>query len=101
MKIRIHGHHVTITDAINQHIQGKFEALAHHDQDITNIEVTLLAENKRVKVDANIHVPGADIFASADDEDMYTAIDQLIPKLDRQIKKHKEKIQDRKRHASA
>ena len=42
-----------------------------------------------------MHISGADVFADADCEDMYAAIDKLTDKLDRQILKHKEKTQDR------
>ena len=43
------------------------------------------------KAEANLHVSGADLFASAESDDMYAAIDALADKLDRQIIKHKEK----------
>jgi len=38
-------------------------------------------------------VSGADVFADSIHEDMYAAIDALVDKLDRQVKKHKEKLQ--------
>jgi putative sigma-54 modulation protein len=40
-----------------------------------------------------MHVSGADVFADSIHEDMYAAIDALVDKLDRQVKKHKEKLQ--------
>ena len=43
------------------------------------------------KAEANIHTSGADIFAHAESQDMYAAIDALADKLDRQLIKHKEK----------
>lgn len=95
MSIRIHAHHLTVTDALEQHINKKLSPLMQHDSDIKNIEVTLNLENKIAKAEANIHLRGVDIFASAENEDMYIAIDKLIPKLDKQIKKHKEKSQTR------
>jgi putative sigma-54 modulation protein len=39
-----------------------------------------------------MHISGGDIFAEAVEENMYAAIDALVDKLDRQLKKHKEKI---------
>ena len=38
-----------------------------------------------------MHIAGKDIFAAAESEDMYAAIDALADKLDRQLIKHKEK----------
>jgi putative sigma-54 modulation protein len=43
------------------------------------------------KAEATIHISGADLFAHAESEDMYAAIDSLVDKLDRQLIKHKEK----------
>ena len=52
----------------------------------------------RKKAEATIHVPGGkNLFADAVDEDMYAAIDALADKLDRQIKRHKEKRTDHHR----
>jgi putative sigma-54 modulation protein len=42
-----------------------------------------------------VHISGAEVFADAHCDDMYAAIDKLTDKLDRQILKHKEKLQDR------
>ena len=44
---------------------------------------------------------GNEIFADAIDEDMYAALDALIDKVDRQIKKHKEKLTDKHRGEKA
>jgi putative sigma-54 modulation protein len=54
--------------------------------------VVLSVEKLRHKAEATIHITGNDLFADAVEEDMYAAIDALADKLDRQIKKHKEKL---------
>ena len=41
---------------------------------------------------------GHDIFADAHEADMYASIDALVDKLDRQVKKHKEKIKNHLHH---
>ena len=48
----------------------------------------------RQKAEATLHVSGCVIHADATEEDMYAAIDLLADKLDRCIKKHKEKRTD-------
>ena len=53
--------------------------------------MTLIVEKQLHKAEAGLHVSGADLFASAESDDMYAAIDALADKLDRQIIKHKEK----------
>jgi putative sigma-54 modulation protein len=54
-------------------------------------------EKLRHKAEATMHISGGDIFAEAVEENMYAAIDGLVDKLDRQLKKHKEKITDHHR----
>jgi putative sigma-54 modulation protein len=50
------------------------------------------------KAEATIHVSGADLFAKAQSDDMYTSIDQLVNKLDAQVKKHKEKLNNHRKN---
>jgi putative sigma-54 modulation protein len=91
MQITISGHHVEVTPALRDYVMTKFERLQRHFDQITNTEVTLIVEKLVQKAEANVHVSGADIFANAESEDMYAAIDLLADKLDRQLIKHKEK----------
>jgi putative sigma-54 modulation protein len=87
------GHHVDITDALRQYVTTKFERLERHFDSVTNVHVVLSVEKLQQKAEAKMHVSGADVFADSIHEDMYAAIDALVDKLDRQVKKHKEKLQ--------
>ena len=91
MQITVSGHHVEVTPALREYVLSKVERLQRHFDNITNTDVTLIVEKLVQKAEATIHVSGADIFAEAESEDMYTAIDLLVDKLDRQLIKHKEK----------
>ncbi|MEE4661823.1 MAG: ribosome-associated translation inhibitor RaiA [Halieaceae bacterium] len=91
MEITISGHHVDVTPALHDYVVTKFERLERHFDQITNTDVTLIVEKMVQKAEARVHVSGADLFANAESEDMYAAIDQLADKLDRQLIKHKEK----------
>lgn len=93
MRINISGHHVEVTDALHEYVTSKFEKLERHFDQITHIDVTLIVEKSVQKAEASIHIAGADLFADAKNESMYVAIDGLSDKLDRQLIKHKEKIQ--------
>jgi len=53
--------------------------------------VILTVDKLVQKAEATVHATGADLFANAEHEDLYAAIDALSDKLDRQIIKHKEK----------
>ena len=91
MQINISGHHVEVSPALRQYVLSKLDRLQRHFDQITNTEVTLIVEKLVQEAEATIHVSGADIFAEAESDDMYTAIDLLADKLDRQLIKHKEK----------
>ena len=95
MQLTVSGHHIDITDGMRTHVDEKFKKLQRHIDHITNIEVTLVVEKQVHKAEASLYVSGADLFASAESDDMYAAIDALADKLDRQIIKHKEKHRGR------
>ena len=96
MQLNLTGHHMDITPAIRSFVDEKFERLERHFENITNIHVILTVEKGRQKAEATIHVNRGNIFAEAESEDMYAAIDKLIDKLDRQVIKHKEKLSNHK-----
>lgn len=91
MQITISGHHVDITQAIRNYVTTKLSKLERHYEQITSTSVILTVEKLRQKVEATVHVSGGELFAVAENPDMYTAIDALSDKLDRQIIKYKEK----------
>ena len=95
MQVNISGHHVELTTALKDYVNQKTERLGRHFEKVTNVNVILTVEKQRQMAEANIHVSGKDLFANSEDNDMYTAIDKLVDKLDRQLIKHKEKTTDR------
>ena len=95
MQVNISGHHVELTTALKDYVNQKAERLGRHFEKVTNVNVILTVEKQRQMAEANIHVSGKDLFANSEDNDMYTAIDKLVDKLDRQLIKHKEKTTDR------
>lgn len=98
MQINLTGHHMDITTALRAYVENKFERLQRHFDNMTNIHVILTVEKDRQKAEATIHVNRGNIFADSEHADMYAAIDTLIDKLDRQVKKHKEKLTDHHRN---
>lgn len=91
MQLTISGHHLDLTDALNDYVTSKLSKLDRHHDSITNTHVILTVEKLVQKAEATLHISGADLFAEAESEDMYAAIDGLAGKLDRQLIKHKEK----------
>lgn len=97
MQLSITGHHVEVTDALRSYVDEKVRRLERHFDHVTNVHVILSVEKLQQKAEATVHVSGGDFFAEAVEEDMYAAIDGLSAKLDRQVLKHKEKMQQRTR----
>jgi len=91
MQIDVTGQHLDVTPALRDYITGKLERLERHFDKVTNVHAVLSVEKLRQKAEATINVNGASLHANSENEDMYAAIDALVDKLDRQIKKHKEK----------
>ena len=75
----------------DSYVTSKLSKLDRHHDSITNTHVILTVEKLVQKAEATLHISGADLFAEAESEDMYAAIDGLAGKLDRQLIKHKEK----------
>jgi putative sigma-54 modulation protein len=92
MQVIVTGHHLEITDSLRTHINSRFEKLGRHFDNVTDVHVILSIEKLMQKAEATVHINGATVFAEDHQEDMYSAIDDMVEKLDRQITKHKEKV---------
>jgi putative sigma-54 modulation protein len=101
MQLNVTGHHVDVTPSMHDYVSQKLERLERHFDHVTNVHVILSVEKLRQKAEATLHISGGNLFADAEDEDMYAAIDAMVDKLDRQIKKHKEKLTDHRRSEGA
>lgn len=92
MNLQLTGHHLEITPAIRGYVTSKLERITRHFDHVIDVNVIMSVEKLQQRIEANVHVPGNDIFCESIHTDMYAAIDGLVDKLDRQILRHKEKI---------
>jgi putative sigma-54 modulation protein len=92
MQISVTGHHVDVSAALHDYVKDKLDRLERHSDNVTDAHVILSVEKLRHKAEATLHLAGGNVYADAVEEDMYAAIDALVDKLDRQVKKHKEKL---------
>jgi putative sigma-54 modulation protein len=93
MQINLSGQHVEVTAALKEYFTEKLQRVNRHLSGITQVHGVLCVDKLRKIAEAKIHVPGGQLFAKAEAEDMYAAIDSLADKLDKQAVKHKEKMQ--------
>ncbi len=94
MNLKITGHHVEVTDAIRDYVNGKLDRVIRHFDNVTSVVVILSVEKLVQKAEVTLHVRGKDIFVESTDSDLYAAIDSMTDKLDRQVLKYKQKNQD-------
>ncbi len=99
MNLTISGHHLDVTPALRDYVVTKLDRVNRHFDQVVDINVLLSVEKlkekeRRHKSEVTLRVKGKDIFVETSHEDMYAAIDQLMDKLDRQVCRHKDKVQD-------
>ena len=94
MNLTIRGHHLDITPPLREYVLSKVDRIKRHFDHVIDISVMLSVEKLNQKAEITLHVRGKDIHCEAIDADMYAAIDLVIDKLDRQVLKHKTRLQD-------
>ena len=94
MQLNVSGHHVEVTEALRIYVESKIEKIGRHFDLVSDINCILTVEKLRHKAEATVQVNGGTIYADAIEEDMYAAIDCLVDKLDRRVRKYKEKLVD-------
>jgi putative sigma-54 modulation protein len=94
MQLSVTGHHVEVTPALRGYVEKKLERIARHFDHVIDVHCVLTVEKLRQKAEATVHLSGNAIYADATEPDMYAAIDALTDKLDRCVRKHKEKRTD-------
>lgn len=104
MNLTISGHHLELTPAIREYVQTKLDRIIRHFDHVIDISVILSVDKlpekeKRQKAEINVRLRGKDLHAESIAQDLYAAIDLLMDKLDRQVIKHKTKIQDHQHEA--
>ena len=101
MQIKISARHGTLSEATQSKIQTKVQKLTRFYDRITSIDVTVNLERRDAPiVDVQVKAEHKNEFvASEQAEELVAAVDAVIHKLEQQIRKHKEKIQDRHRGA--
>jgi putative sigma-54 modulation protein len=99
MNLTISGHHLEVTPALREYVLTKLDRVTRHFDQVVDVSVLLRVEKmkekeRRQKAEVTLHVKGRDIFVEQAHEDLYAAIDQVMDKLDRQVVRHKDRVQD-------
>lgn len=95
IRVEIRGENIEVTDAIREHIEEKVAKLERYFNDVPNTHAHVnikVRNNKRGKVEITIPMKDLTLRAEEGHDDLYAAVDLVIDKLERQIRKHKTKI---------
>ncbi len=98
MKYNIRGNKLEVTDSINDYIRSKLSKVEKYldDNDVVEAKVLISAKGKDEKVEVTIWSGKYNIRAEVTNEDLYSAIDLVVDKLERQFKKYKGKISNKR-----
>lgn len=92
MNITITGRHMEMTEALKFYVQGGLEKLRHHFDRVIDADVVLTVEKHRHIAEVNLHANGVRIHGRESSSDMYASVDAVLNKLDKQIRRYKDRI---------
>ncbi|WP_028403328.1 ribosome hibernation-promoting factor, HPF/YfiA family [Ectobacillus panaciterrae] len=92
MKFNIRGENIEVTPALGEYVEKKLSKLDRYFDTFPEIKVNLRVYSDKQRVEVTI--PFSDLMLRAEEthDDMYAAIDLVVDKLERQIRKHKTKV---------
>lgn len=99
MKFIISGKNIEVTDGLKTAIQEKLGKLERYFTPETEVHVTLCVEKERQKIEVTIPVKGNIIRSEQVSSDMYVSIDLVEEVIERQLRKYKTKLVDKKQNS--
>lgn len=92
MKFNIRGENIEVTPALKEYVEKKLSKLERYFDTFPEIKVNLKVYSDKQRVEVTI--PFTDLLLRAEEtnSDMYAAIDLVVDKIERQIRKHKTKV---------
>ena len=101
MRYKITGRNIEVTPALKAAVEDEIGKLERYFNQDTEAVITLSVEKDRQKIEVTIPVKGTIIRAEQHSNDMYVSIDLVEEIIERQLKKYKNKIIDKKQAAVA
>ena len=96
MRVNITFRHMEGTDAIKEHVTRKVERARKYLQGPCEANVVMSVERHLHRCDVTISAAGWTFKGAEETEDMYTSVDKVMDKIERQIRKMKGREQARK-----
>lgn len=99
MQIICSGKHIEMTPALREYAEGKLQKLARFFDHVQEVHVVESVQRGQHIVEVTLNASGTLIRAEERSADMYTSIDQVVAKLERQLKRYKERFVTRTRES--
>lgn len=100
MKLNVKGRNIEVTEALRQYIEKRLGKFSKFLGELSEAVVTISTEKFTHKIDVLLKVNGHLIQAEGKTEDLYSAVDEVVEKLEKQILKYKEKVQNKNKKDS-
>lgn len=92
MNVKVRGKQIEVTNALRQHVEKRIGKLEKYFDKLEEAQVTLSVEKDRHRVEVTIPVDGIILRGEEESGDMYSSVDMVIDKLEKQIRKHKTRL---------
>ena len=102
MKLTVTGRNIEITEAINDHLDRKMQKTINELGEKSDVYVALSVEKHRHFAEITVKTKGFTVHSEEETNDLYAAMDNALVKIEKQLRKHKERAKDlRIKQASA
>ncbi len=98
MNINVRGKNVEVTNALKEYVQKRIGKLEKYLGPLQEVQVTLVVEKNNHKVEVTIPLNGIIIRGEESSTDMYSSVDLVFEKLEKQITKYRGKISKKLRN---
>ena len=96
MKLTVTGRNIEITDAIKNHLDNKINKTFYGMDESTGLHVSLHVEKYRHMAEITLKTKGFTAHADEETDDLYITMENVVEKIKKQLKKHKEREKDQK-----
>ncbi|MBQ1823049.1 MAG: ribosome-associated translation inhibitor RaiA [Lachnospiraceae bacterium] len=92
MRLKITGRNIELTEGLKAAVEERLSRLDKYFNDDTIANVTMSVEKERQKIEVTIPINGGVIRSEQVSSDMYVSIDLVEETIERQLKKHRQKL---------
>lgn len=98
MQIRISTRHGNLSEETQAKVTAKAEKLSRYFERLTEIEIAIdLERREEPTVDLRVSAEHKHDFVATQQGELFAALDQVVHKVEQQLRKYKERIQDHHR----